>query len=359
MKRHLFLLIIFIIVILFQAVAVQADKDQAVFAIQKARSFIEKVKAKSEETKTPVETLRSAQEFLQQAEAKLKANTSMLGKLKKEAEPEVLYYADMAEISASIVLSRLEKVNQDKENTRLEKLIPETEAKIKVFLDKDAEIQRLTEEVRKPKGSLQTLSSEIAFLKKEKTDLTEQASQLKLERENLIGRQETLTTENLRLRNELKALETQKGSDIVDMRSRLQVATRTVEFDKALGKLGYWAKVSDKVAIYIIPRKEMIKTTPKGPALVPGAETHITRFADLTNAFPESKLKIDVHGFGNPVKNEDKKATDAMANLLKEAFIKGGIKESSFEINGAGSGSPQFSKGAVEENRRIEISVYR
>lgn len=380
MKKYLILQIVFVLFFIIQSGTALADKEQAVFAIQKAKSFVDKVKAKSEEMKEPVDALKNARDFIDQAEATMKNNTSMLGKLKKEAEPDILFYAEMAEISASIVSSRLEKINQEKENARLEKLIPDIEAKIKIITDKDAEIQRLTEELKKPRGSIQSMNSEIALLKKEKSELAEQTSRMKFERENLNGKlealggvliatkkdlsektrtMEDLSVENRRLKDDLKALETQKGSDIVDIRTKLQVANRAAAFSGALGKWGYLSKASEKGVTLIIPRKDLIKMTPKGPMLAPGAERQLQKFSDLIREFPESRLTATIHGFGNPAKSEDQKATESMAKLLKEAFIKQGIKESAIEVTGAGSGSPLFSKSAMEENRRVEIMVSR
>ena len=392
MRKLSFLLIVSILV--FHTGLALADKEQAVFAIQKAKSSIEKVKVKSEEMKAPVAGLKKADEFLGQAEALLKNNTNILGKLKKEAETDILYFAEMAEISAATVLSGLEKVNQEKENARLEKTIPEIEAKIKVFMDKNAEIQRLTEELKKPKGSMQalngeisqlkgsiqTLNGEITQLKKDKTDLADQASRLKLERENVSGKLEALTgvfaankkelsekartaeeltAENRRLKDDLKALQTQKGSDILETRAKLQDANRKVEFLNALGGLDYLTKRSEKGCTFVIPRKVLIKSTPKGPALAPGAEERLVKLAELAKAFPGSQFKIDVYGFGNPPKGEDNKATQPMAQLLKKTFIEKGVNESAVQATGRGSDSPLFSKGAIEENRRVEITVYQ
>jgi DNA repair exonuclease SbcCD ATPase subunit len=295
-----------------------ADMEQVGFAIQKAKTFIVKVKAKSEEMKAPADELRQAGIFLERAEATLKNNTSLLGKLRKEAEPEILHYAEMAEISASIALSRLERISQEQENARLEKMIPELESKIKVFKDKETEIQRLTEEVKKPKGSLQVMSSELALMKKERTELADQAARLKLERENLNGKLEALQSENRRLKDDLKAIETQKGSDIVEMRTNLQRTDRQLAFFKALGKMDYLAKLTANGCTFILPRKDLIKVSAKGPIL---------------------------------------KATETMAQLLKQALMKNGVQESTLDATGVGQGTALFSKGAVEDNRRVEITV--
>jgi len=336
MRRLIYLSIIPIL--LLGAGIAQADREQAAFAIQKAKAFVAKVKAKSEEMKASAEDMKKAQDFIGQAEATLKAHTSILGTLKKEAEPDVLYHAEMAEISASIVLSRLEKISQEKEYERLEKMVPEVEAKIKIFNDKNAEIQRLTEELKKPDAVLAAARKDLA----DKTKAVED-----------------LTAENRRLKEEMKALETQKGSDIVEMRAKLQSANRNLEFQQALAKGDYLTRWSEKGAAIIVPRKDLLKMTAKGPMLAPGGEALASKFAELEKAFPEAKFKINVYGFGSPAKYEDKKATDAMAELLRKAFITKGINESAVEATGKGSSSPLFSKGAVEENRRVEITVLR
>ncbi|MDQ5986192.1 MAG: hypothetical protein CSYNP_01911 [Syntrophus sp. SKADARSKE-3] len=355
MKKLSCLLII--CALLLQTGIALADKEQVGFAIQKAKTFIAKVKARSEDMKAPADELRQAGVFLERAEAMLKNNTSLLGKLKKDAEPEIIYYAEMAEIMASIAQSRLEKISQEQENARLEKMIPELEAKIKVFKDKEMEIQRLTEEVKKPKGSLQVMSNELALLKKERTELADQTSRMKLERENLSGKLETLQAENQRLKEDLKAIESQKGSDVVEMRTKFQSADRQLTFFKALSKMDYLGKLTANGCTFIIPRKDLIKVSSKGPALTPNADDHIKRFAYLTKAVPEVRLKVTVFGFGNPAKNEDRKSTETMAQLLKAALLKNGVKESAVDATGAGQGTALFSKGAVEDNRRVEITV--
>jgi hypothetical protein len=143
----------------------------------------------------------------------------------------------------------------------------------------------------------------------------------------------------------------------VALRSSLQTLSRKDELVKAAAKFAYLVKVADTGLTFIIPRKDLIKTTNKGPALASGIEKHTARFAELMKTFPENKLKIDVYGFGTPAKFENAKATNAMADLLKQAFIKSGIGETSIQAGGAGAVKPRFSKGAVEENRRVEITV--
>ncbi len=321
MKKIIFAFII--AAFFFQAGIVQADKSDAVFAIQKARSAIEKVKIRGEELKAPTDELEKAKKQLDQADAVLKKNTSLLGMggLKKEAEPEIRYYVEMAEINTAIVSSRLEKIGQEKENARLEKLVPDLESKIKVFADKNAEIKKLKQELSQPR----TKSAEAAQLKKENTELAAQLAKLKAERENLSG--------------------------------KLGNLNRNVEYVRALAKFNYLSKISDKGYTLIVPRKDLFKTTSKGSVLAPGAEQFAAKLVEFIKAYP-SKIELDVHGAGSPAKTEDRKATEKMADVLKKALVQSGVSESAIRANGFGSSEPIFSKTAVEDNRRVEITFY-
>ncbi|MDD5168744.1 MAG: hypothetical protein PHN75_08000 [Syntrophales bacterium] len=374
------LLLATLLVFALQTGVAQADKAQVTFAIQKAKSTIEKVKAKSIEVKASPAELTRALDYVDHAEVRLKQNTNMLGLLKKDAEPGILRYTEMAEISAATALSRLEKINQENENAKLEAMIPSIEAKIKVFNDMKAEIGRLKDELNKPRSDVKSLGGEVSQLKKEKLELAEQASKMKLEKENLSGKLEVLngviastkkdltekskaaedlTTENQHLKENLKSLEARKGSDIVEMNSKLQTANRKIEYYDALGRLGYLAKLTDRGWVFIVPRSDLLRTAGKGPVLAADAKRHIARFQELMKKCPECKMKIDVHGFGNPPKSEDRKATESMANLLKKAMIEGGIKESSIQTGGFGSALPLYQKGTPEINRRAEITIYQ
>jgi chromosome segregation ATPase len=350
---------------------VLADKDQLLFSIQKVKSDIEKVQKKSEEAKISISELKKASEFLQQADSVLTKNKNWRGVLNKEVEPLIAYYTEMAEINTSIASSRLEKIDQEKDNARLEKMIPELEAKIKIFDDKNAEIKKLKEELEKPKGKMKDVNSEINALKKEKTELNEQISLLKAEKEKSSGKTETLnevvatvrkdlaekikavenlSAENKLLKDNIKNIEAQKGSSLIEVHTKLKL------FD-SIGKIGFVSKASADGYTFIIPRNKLIKTTAKNPVLTPEADNYISEIVENIKQFPNSKLSIKVHGFGKPVNNEDNKGTTAMATLLKKALISKGISESSIQATGAGSTSPLFSKSAVEENRCIEITI--
>ena len=355
-----------------------ADKEQLLFSIQKVKTDIEKGQKKSEEAKISINEFQKAREYLKQADTEFVKNKNWRGVLNKDAEPLIAYYTEMAEIYTSIAFSRLGKIDQDKENTRLEKLIPEIEAKIKVFDDKNAEIKKLKEELEKPQGKIRDVNSEITNLKKEKAELLDQVSQLKSEKEKSSGKIETLnevvasvrkdlaekikTAENLSAENKLlkdtvKNSEVQKGSSLVEMQTKLTLVDSKLKFFDAIGKIGLISKVSGDGYTFIVPRNKLIKTTAKNPVLTPEAEHYVAEIVENIKAFPENKLSIKVHGFGKPVNNEDTKGTASMANLLKKSFVAKGINESSIQASGTGTAAPLFSKSAVEENRCVEITI--
>jgi cell division protein FtsB len=282
----------------------------------------------------------------------------MLGSLKKEAEPRIIHLAEMAEIELAIASSKLEKVAQENEHARLEKLIPKLESQIKVFDDKNAEIARLKEELARPgverkkqdktdseklSGKVEALNEVVASLRKDLTDKARTISDL--------------TAENRVLKENMGALEKQKGSDIVAIQGRLTSAESKFKSLAAVGQLGLFSKISESEYTIVIPRIKLVKSTSKGYVLAPGAPQYIAAIADAMNTAPGSRLVIRAHGFGKPVNKEDSKATGEIAKTLKESFVEAGVSESAIEAFGAGTSSPLFSKGAVEENRCVEIEI--
>ncbi|NPU85733.1 MAG: hypothetical protein HPY65_14750 [Syntrophaceae bacterium] len=378
MKRFLFSLLFSILCAALALPALADEREQGQFAIQKARTIIEKTTARSDELKVPAGELQKARAFLGNAQAALDGNLSWRGKLKPEVLPDILYWAEMAEIAASTGMARLDKISHERENLRLEKAIPETEAKIKVFEDKNEEIRRLREQVGKPQGEMKSLSGELSALKKAKTGLEKDVAQLKTERANLNGQVEALnavaaglrkdlaekirsteelSAENRRLKDDFKALENRKGADIVQMEGQVRSLTRTAEFQKSLDRLGYLLRPSEKGPVVVIPRNDLIRATSRGSSLAPQAERQIQRLAEIVKTHPGTRLSMTVHGSGKPTRTENRKGTDAMAQLLRKAFLNAGISDSAVEASGAGTEAPLFPKGSGDENRRVEIQV--
>lgn len=369
MKRILPALLLFALCLALAAPAAADDREQAQFAIQKARTVIDKTTARSDEAKVPVSELQKARTYLGNAQASLDRNTSWRGKLDPVALPDILHWAEMAEIAASTGMARLDKVSHERENVRLEKAIPETEAKIKVFTDKNEEIRRLRDQVGKPQG-------ELSALKTSKTGLEKELAQLRAERANLGGQVEALNTvvaglrkdlaekiraaeglsaENRRLKDDFKALEARKGADVTQMQGQIRSLTRSAAFQQALEKLGYLIRPSEKGPSIVIPRNDWIRTSARGASLAPQAERPIQGLAETVKAYPGTRLAVTVHGSGKPARTEDRKGTDAMAQLVRKALVQAGVADSDIEASGAGTNNPLFPKGAGDENRRVEV----
>lgn len=361
-----------------QAGYAPAAKEDLQFSIQRVKTDIAKVQKKSEEIKTPIAELQKAQDFIKQAESELTKNKNWRGALNKDAEPLIIHLTEIAETYVSIASSRLGKMDQVNENARLEKQIPALEAKIKVFEDKNAEIKKLREELAKPQGKIRDVNSEITNLKKEKRELADQVSQLKSEKEKLSGKVETLndmvasvrkdlserikevenlSADNKILKQNLKSTEAQRGSNITEMQAKLNLSDSKLKLLGAFSKIGLISRLSSDEFTFMIPRSKLIKTGSRTPTLTADAELYISEITRELKHFPASKLSIKVHGFGKPANAEDNKSTTTMANLLKKGFIDKGLNESSVEASGAGSSAPIFSRTAIEENRRIEMTI--
>jgi len=307
-----------------------AQSDDVHFIMQKAKASVEKILSRSHETKPFTAAVLSAQNYLKKAESTLNANTNWRG-------------------------------NQEQENARLEKLIPETEGKIKVFDVKNKEIKLLREEIAKPKGDMKNISRELSALKLEKIDMTKEISSLKNEKANLTGQVSALNGVVVSLKNEVVdktkkidelslSLAGKTGEDVVKTKNKLNSLN---SFWQDVNQINVLSKLTATGITLIIPRRDLIKT----PAmkLAPESEKMIGNIAGLMKKNPDIKAQMKVHGFGKPDKTENAKATEKMAAMIKDALIKAGVDAAKVDIAGAGTAAPLYSKSAVEDNKRVEI----
>lgn len=340
------------------ATVAHADKDQVLFTIQKVKANINKVQTKSDDSKMSIAELDKARDYLKQAETELNRNKTLLGSLKKAAEPGILHLTELAEIELAIASARLEMASQEKENRRLEALIPTLESQIKVFEDKNAEIRRLKEEIAKPKTAAKGLDKpEREKLAGKLEALNEVVASLRKDANEKVKVISNLTAENKVLKENMSALEKQKGSDIVAMQTRLTSAEARLKTVFALGSLGFFSRVSENEWTLIVPRGKLVKTSSKSYALAPDAQLYIGELVEAIKSAPGSRVVVKAHGFGKPAAREDRRATDTIAKLVKGALVSGGVSESAIESTGMGPYDPLFSKGAVDENRCIEITI--
>lgn len=182
--------------------ALSADKAAVRSYIDVAKASVEKVTAMGSESAPFSDDVLRAQNYLKNAEIELKNNISFIGSItgsvKDEGVPTIKYYADMAKVTAEIVVARIGKLRQEKENVRLEKMIPDIQAKIKFVADKDNEIKRLREELAKPQAAADSLSKEITILTGDKAALSEEIAALR--------------AENKKLKEDLQGMKAQAGT---------------------------------------------------------------------------------------------------------------------------------------------------
>jgi DNA repair exonuclease SbcCD ATPase subunit len=365
MKKVIFFLIIAILSVFNHHGAFAADKDKLLYEMNKVKSAIDRL---STETAEFSEDILAARNYLKIADTEISKNTTLLGKVKDEAEPTIMHYISMADLTASVVQSKIEKTKHDAERMRLEKLIPEVKAKIKIFADKNAEIERLKAELAKSKsdsgkptpelqaklsqkqGEIDALSKEIVSLKSENANLSSQINALKSENQGL-------KSDSQKTRDELNVLKGQKGAELSELQLKATALARFKEVAEEAGKIGMISAVSNGEITVIIPRAKFIRTTPKGIAPSQDSDEIIARISALMNRFREYKAIIKVHGFGQPTKNEDGKATANMSKIIKDLLTeKGKINAEMITASGAGMFAPLFSRSDVEANRRVEIT---
>ncbi|MCL4456506.1 MAG: hypothetical protein M1147_01850 [Nitrospirae bacterium] len=366
MKRILiFAFVIFALICVQKSFA--ADKAEIGSQINKVKASIEKLKSEVSDTTTFAEDILKAQHYIKLAEDELNKNITLIGSItgsvKSEAVPTINHYISLSELTIAVVKSKVEKMKQENENSGLAKLIPELEAKIKTVEDKNAEIKRLRGIIEKPKEENAQLEKEIAALKNDKANLSAQVetlnasvASLKKELSEKTKAYEHISMENKSLKDQTKTAETQKIADITQMKEQLNNLTKLRDLLWETGKGGFISRVSERDITLIIPRSYFIKNTPKGIGLSPEAERHVHWLSSVMNRFSEYKVVVKVFGFGLPAKNENVKATEQMAKLIKGALVEKGVNASSIEAIGAGDAKPIFSQKAVEENRRVEIS---
>ncbi|HAK87466.1 MAG TPA: hypothetical protein DCP24_00070 [Nitrospiraceae bacterium] len=363
-----FLIFAFVILaLIFVQKGFAADKSEISSQINKVKASIEKLKSEVSDTATLAEDILKAQHYIKLAEDELNKNISLIGSItgsvKSEAVPTITHYISLSELTITVVKSKMEKMKKENENSGLAKLIPELETKIKTVEDKNAEIKRLRGIIEKPKEENAQLAKEIATLKSDKTNLTSQVetlsgavASLKKDMSEKIKACEHVSIENKGLKERLKTVEAQKGADITEMKEQLNRLTKLRDLLWETGKGGFISRISEKDITLILPRAYFIKNTPKGAGLSPEAERNIHWLSSVMNKFSEYKVIVKVFGFGLPAKNENIKATEQMAKLIKASLVEKGVNASSIEAMGAGDAKPIFSQKAVEENRRVEIS---
>jgi outer membrane protein OmpA-like peptidoglycan-associated protein len=338
--------------------------------IQKAQALIGQAEAKATQLKEYADDVLIGKNLLRNAEAEYKKNLSWSGKLDEKAEPTVKYYAAMAQLQASVILSRAEKAAQEKERARLETLAGQVKGRIKVFEDKTAEIRSLKAEVAKRDATIAALNADLTTKSASGSSAGQKVAQLTGEVQTLKWSLSTTEQKATELGTELEKANAevgrlkkelaQKGAEASQGQEQLQALSRSRQFEAEVGKLGGVIKTGTDGITTIHTRSSLIKASSRSVTITPAGQKLGLALAELLRNYPEYRAVVKVHGFGQPAKSEDAAATDQMARLLREVAVgKGKLDPAAVEALGVGQSTPIYPKSNPEGNRRVEITFVK
>lgn len=330
--------------------------------LQQAQNAVAQVLAKGSEQPELKDDILIAQNSLRNAEAEYKKNLGWSGKLDQKAEPTVRYLADVARLQASVLLARIGKQDQDKERSRLGGLITTTKAKIKVFDDLAAQVKSLKKQSADQANLISSLNAKVASLNAElsaKGSAISSSDQKTGELLKALDEQKKATASSEQrvaaLTQELEGLK-QQTAQLQATGEQLAAEKRIKAFEAEVGKLGGIVKSTAAGLSVTFPRSQLLKVTGKSTTLTSDGDKQVLKLAELVKTYPEYRIKLRVHGFGQPSRHEDAAATDHMARFIREGLLtKGKLEQATVEALGVGSAEPAYPRGNIEGNRRVEI----
>ena len=353
------------------AIALPATaEDAAPDYLQQAQSAVAKLVARGEVIPELNEEVTIARSILRKAETEYKGNLKGWSeKLDPKVEPRVRYLADSARIQAETLLSRYTKHDQEKEKVRLDGLIAQVKSKIKIFddlvqqvkelkkksADQASQITSITAKVASLNAELSAKGSAITSSDQKTNELLKALEQQKKATSSSEQRVVVLTKEVEALTNELSGLK-QQTAQLQASGEQLAAEKRVKSFEAEVGKLGGIVKTLANGSLSVtFPRSQMLKVVHKQTTITAEGDKLNQKLATLLQAYPEYKLKLKVHGFGQPPKSEDAAATEQMARVLGEQLVaKHKLDPAMVEAVGAGPAEPLYPKQNIEGNRRIE-----
>ena len=303
-----------------------------------------------------------AQNSLRNAEAEYKKNLGWSGKLDAKAEPMVRYLAETARLQASVLLARIGKRDQEKEQARLQGLIVHTKAKLKIFDDLVIQVKSLKKQTTDQSSQITSLNAKVASLNAElsaKGSAISSSDQKTTELLKALDEQKKATASSEQrvaaLTQDLEGLK-QQTVQLQATGEQLAAEKRIKAFESEVGKLGGIVKTTPAGLSVTFPRTQLLKATSKSTTLTPEGNSTVAKVAELIKTYPEYRIKVRVHGFGQPARHEDAASTDHMARFVREALLtKGTFKPTTVEALGVGAAEPAFPKNNVEGNRRVEF----
>ncbi len=348
-----------------------ADKTKALLAIESARTAVNQLIQQSSGSSLVEQDLTASRSYLQKAEDVFKKNTSWipLKGLSEEAEPEILDLAEMAEQSAKTGLSKINTQTIEQEYQQLDKKVADAREKIRILENQATEMQKLKANagelaaMKLDQATFDKLKAENSALKqeleKQKTEIRLMAVQLestKAEKQKLTEQIESLKLEKAKLSGQIETIHTERKVDEMRSVKKLSDAERSATFKEKLSSLGAVTDITENSLVLVFPRRNLIKTTSKGHQIAPDADKQTRELMALIPQYPEYQLSMQVFGYGKPPKQENQKAADQMAILIRDFFaLKLGIKADKILSTGSVGASTLFSTATAEPHRRVEI----
>lgn len=188
-----------------------AEKSKVVTQLDAMKSAVETAAGKVEGNKEAAAELDKAKAALKYADERYNAGKSMFGfgDISPDIEKEIKVSVETAEVATATALSKVEFVRATAELAAMEKQYAAVTAKLKIFEDRKAELERLRQE----SAAFQKAVKELETLKAEKAALTSQVEQLAVER----NRADKLKIEQMELARsleEMKAENTRLSSQL-------------------------------------------------------------------------------------------------------------------------------------------------
>jgi len=383
--QQLIIYLLFGTMLLFSSqIASAADKTKALLALEQTRNAVNELNQRSSGNSLIDQDIALARRYLQQAEELYKNNVSWvpLRGLSDAVEPEILDLAEIAEQTARIGLSKIDRQTAEQEYLLLDKKTTAARDKIRVLEEQAAELVKLKANASRL-AEIKLDQASLDKLKQENSALVQQLETMKNEKKLLLTQQQSLKVENASLAGQLEAIHADKKMDELQIKkqqerimvlekeqvslqqkkqealqsgTKLSAAERAATFKEKLSTIGAVTDITDTSLVLVLPRRNLIKTTGKGHQLAPDAEQQARLLLALMGQYPEYQLSLQVFGYGKPIKQEGLKAAKQMAHIVRDFFaLRMGVKADTLSASGSVAASPLFSTATADPHRRIEL----
>jgi hypothetical protein len=169
------------------------DKPKSQSQIEAARAAIEAFTRKADDNKLVTGDLESARALLKKGEDALANGRAMfgLGDVTPEAAQEIKFATEMVELHLALGQSRIDRAKAAEELVVMSGLVAKMKAKVKVFDDRKAELEKLRASLAK----MEATAKELGEVKAENARLLEKAGKTELERKATLAELERLKAE--------------------------------------------------------------------------------------------------------------------------------------------------------------------